>query len=193
MTHIALAAIHRTSKEDPSDEILLRFATQLRKLGVRAQGVVQARETRNENGSRRMGIINVADGANLTISQDRGADSRGCCLNSGAIADATAILRKAGADSAELVFVNRFGMLEAKGDGFASDMLALISAGIPLITVVEAKYLDAWNAFNGGLATALPPDEAAVQAWYFGLPQACAPLALKRPALTAEPCQWLPN
>lgn len=166
--HIAIAAVIHDGKHQ-TDETILRFVARLRQQGLRVHGTVQAPQTYSSAGSRQMGIIDLTDGSNLTISQDRGSGARGCCVDPGALADASLILRRACDANADLAVVNRYGKLEAEGDGFATDMLALMMAGIPMITVVKPKHLDAWRNFTGGMATELPADEALLLAWYCGV------------------------
>jgi hypothetical protein len=43
----------------------------------------------------------------------------------------------------------------------ADELLALMLAGIPLLTAVKLPYLDAWRQFTGGMAVELPADDAA--------------------------------
>jgi hypothetical protein len=68
-----------------------------------------------------------------------------------------------------LAVINRFGKLEAEGEGFAADMLALMSTGIPVLTAVKRKHLDAWRDVTGGMAAELQPNETALRDWYTNL------------------------
>ena len=38
--------------------------------------------------------------------------------------------------------------------------------GLPVVIAVPARYLDAWNAFAGGLDAQLPPSRAEIEAWW---------------------------
>lgn len=168
---LAIAAILHGSGNQ-TDELILQFVKQLRQKGLRVHGVVQTPQTYSSTGSRQMAIIDLTDGARLAISQDRGGGARGCCVDPGALADASIILRRACDDQADLAVINRFGKLEAEGEGFAADMLALMSAGIPVLTAVKEKHLAAWRNFTGGMAEELPANEAALRNWYGSLQQA---------------------
>ena len=90
-------------------------------------------------------------------------------MTPGGVAAASIALRRALAEGADLGVANRFGGLEARGEGFADEMLALMANGIPLLTVVADKYLDDWLRFTGNAATELPPQREAVEAWFAGL------------------------
>lgn len=164
-TCIAIAAVLHDN-DNQTDETIWRFVKQLRQQGQRVHGVVQAPQTYTHTGARQMTIIDVTDDRRLIISQDRGGGARGCCVDPGALAEASAILRRAGDDIADLAVINRFGKLEAEGEGFAADMLALMSTGIPVLTAVKRKHLDAWRDFTGGMAAELQPNETALRDWY---------------------------
>ena len=54
--------------------------------------------------------------------------------------------------------------LEAAGGGFAAELLELMAAGVPLLTVVSPRFQDDWRRYTGG-ASLLPADDDAVRAW----------------------------
>ncbi len=100
------------------------------------------------------------------ISQALGPAACGCNLDPRGIADASEVLRRAVREPAELALANRFGTLEAQGRGMADELLALMLAGIPLLIVVNTRYLAEWRDFTGGQALELPPNAAALQHWW---------------------------
>src|SRR5690606_41534938 len=75
--------------------------------------------------------LDLASGRRYALSQDLGPGSRACSLDTGALAAASQVLRHALQARADLVIVSRYGLAEAAGGGFANEMLALMSAGIP--------------------------------------------------------------
>lgn len=165
---LAAAAIIHTA-HDAADRLLADYARDLRSQGFRVRGVIKEDAFRGEACSRRMMIVDLDDNSHFLISQDLGPGSAGCCVDPGAIAAAGIALRRGLAEGADLVVANRFGVLEAGGEGFADEMLALMANGIPLLTVVADKYLDDWLRFTGNAATELPPQRDAVEAWFAGL------------------------
>lgn len=70
---------------------------------------------------------------------------------------------------ADLAIANRFGPLEAAGEGLAAEMLAVMAEGIPFLTIVADDYLPAWRHFTGGMSIELPADRAALDAWFANL------------------------
>lgn len=153
---------------DGIDALLVRFIAELRQDGCCVRGLVQP--PRAPEQKKQMVLIDLDDeNVRYDISQPLGEGACGCCLDPAGVAAASSVLRRALANGADLVVVNRFGTLEASGDGLAAEMLALMVDAIPLITVVNQRYLDAWRDFTGGVGAELPPRMEALRAWFTGL------------------------
>ena len=150
---IPVAAIVHEST-DQADELLLQFALSLKKAGLKVRGVAQVTASRPPADTRNMSIMDIFTGERLNISQNRGKDARGCCLDSAALSDASIILRRACADQPDLTVVNRYGRMEAEGSGFANELLELMSLGLPVLTVVDRKI---WT-HGAPLQEAWPPN-----------------------------------
>ena len=116
-----------------------------------------------------MVLRDLDDSQRFTISQNLGAGSVSCCVDPRGVVAAGIVLRRALAERADLVVVNRFGELEAAGGGFSAEMLALMAEGIPLLTIVADKHLEAWRHFCGGAALLIPPRLEALEAWFAAL------------------------
>lgn len=160
-----IAAIVHDHSGEP-DDLLAAFAARLLAAGHRVRGLVHLPHELTATG-KRMALMDVTDPtSHYPISQALGAASCGCNLDPGGIADASVVLRRALQERAELVIANRFGTLESEGGGMADELLALMLAGIPLLTAVKLPYLDAWRQFTGGMAIELPAEDAALQAWW---------------------------
>lgn len=161
-----IAAIVHDHSGEP-DGLLAAFAARQLAAGHRVRGLVHLPRESTASGKKRMALMDVTDpGSRYPISQALGAASCGCNLDPGGIADASVVLRRALQDHAELAIANRFGTLESEGGGMADELLALMLAGIPLLTAVKLPYVDAWRQFTGGTAIELPAEEAALQAWW---------------------------
>jgi hypothetical protein len=111
-----------------------------------------------------MVLVDIDTGAEYLVSQPLGRDSNACRADTQGFARASVVLRDALAAAPDLVVSNRFGGLEAEGGGFASELLALMAQGVPVLTVVAARHVAAWQHFTGGAAL-LPAEPGAVQAW----------------------------
>ncbi len=149
---------------DLVDEMLDAFASRLLAEGVRVRGLVQ--RYHGEGCACAMELVDLGSGESWRISQDLGAGSTSCRVDPSGVAAASVVLRRALDERPELVVVNRFGGLEKNGQGLADEMLAVMAEGIPFLTVVGRKNLDAWHAFCGGASEILPADATALQGWF---------------------------
>ncbi len=111
-----------------------------------------------------MVLVDIVSGEPYRVSQALGSGSKACRADTQGFARASEVLRAALSERPDLVIVNRFGSLEAEGRGFTAELLELMAAGVPLLTAVASRHLDAWQRFTGG-ATLLPASADAVQAW----------------------------
>ena len=166
--------VNRTHRS--ADGVLAEFANQLREQGWRVRGVVQDNVVSDNNCGRQMVLIDVSDGSRFPISQNLGTGSASCCVDPGGVVAASVALRRGLTDGADLVIANRFGELEAGGGGFAAEMLALMAEGIPLLTVVNERYLEDWRRFTGNTAQELEPQRQSLDAWFAKLVQQRKPV-----------------
>ena len=166
LLHVA-AIVH--SGKGMADGLLTSFITQLIAHGWQVNGLVTGATNNPEDCATRT-VRDVLTNDIYPISQNLGTGSGACCLDPGALTDAAIVLRRALEAKPDLAVVNRFGILEADGRGFAQEMLDIVTQGIPLLTVVSPAYVEAWRAFSGGLAQELPPQHQALLAWANSLP-----------------------
>lgn len=120
---------------------------------------------KDPNGRLPMLIQDVDTGHIYPISQALGSGSQSCSLNPAALADASIVLRSALIEKPDLVIVNRFGNMEAKGKGFAAEMLAIMAENIPVLTAVSHQYREQWLEFTGDAGGLLPLNSRDVMHW----------------------------
>jgi len=172
MTTFSFAAVLHAGRNE-GDEVLWRFCRHLQLAGWRVRGLLTSRG-KDPQGRLPMLIRDVHAGDSFAISQSLGPGSQACSLDPGGLAQASTVLRRSLAESPDLVLVNRFGALEATGRGFAPEMLALMSEGIPLLTLVSPQYLADWQRFTGTQDAVLPCEHEALLAWAEALPDSRA-------------------
>lgn len=149
-----------------ANRLLCDFAASTRARGWRVRGVVQDPQvSQRPVCHHHMELVDVELGERYVISQDLGSGSAACCLNPAGVTAASVVLRRALGENPDLVIANRFGVLEAEGSGFVAEIAAIAEAGIPLITAVARRHLQAWETFTGGWALSLPPQAEALEAW----------------------------
>jgi len=185
---LPIAAIVHDGKH-MTDHTLVHCIDHLRKRGWAVRGLVSGQIADQATGTTsgkthcqpQRTVRDLHTGQVYTISQNLGTGSTACCLDVGALLDAASVLHRAREAAPDLVVVNRFGILEADGGGFAQEMLDIMADGLPLLTVVSTTWLAAWRTFTGGLAQELAATPQALAAWARCLP-AAQRLPLNEPA-----------
>jgi hypothetical protein len=110
-------------------------------------------------------LRNLTTGARFSIFHDLGPDAAMCHLDgTGAVAAAAAVESDIAA-GCDLVLLNKFGKLEAAGDGLVSAFRAAITAGLPLLTSVSPAHDKPWRQFVDQEFAILPADPAAIDLW----------------------------
>lgn len=153
-------------KEGGADELFARVARRAERAGLRLAGALQKAEPHPGRGRCDMVLHDLASGAAIRISDDRGELAQGCRLDAGALTEAATLIEQAirGA-SPELVILNKFGKAEAEeGGGLRDAIAAALDADIPVLIGVAPAYLPALRDFAGDLC-AIVEDEAAVWRW----------------------------
>lgn len=158
-----IAAIVAPSGSD-ADRLLRDFVAELRHRKFRVRGLLQ--ESHPDDAGCRHSLIDIESGRRYPISQKLGSQSNACTLDTSALTDATQVMRRIAEEGADLAIFNRFSKLESSGDGFAAEMLQVMSNGIPVLTVVSPAHLAHWRHFTGGIASELAPAAAALSDWF---------------------------
>lgn len=144
--------------------LLADVVRSLRASGCRVRGLVMTRPCGGTDCASEMVLLDVETRDEYPVSQSLGSQSQSCRADPQGFARASVALRQALHDDPALLVVNRFGMLEAEGEGFRAEFLEILSQDVPLLTVVAARHVDAWQQFTGA-ATVLPADAQAVRDW----------------------------
>lgn len=147
------------------EEFFARLAARLQAEGVRVSGLLQHSLRTREEDRCTFEMEDLGQGVRYRISQDLGAGSDACSIDPTAVASASAVLRRSILDAPDVVMVNKFGALEAAGEGLREEMNAIVAAGLPMLTTVNAEQLEDWRAYVGTHTAELPMDLDAVMAW----------------------------
>ena len=146
--------------------LIADFARRLSESGARVAGVTQARIIDEATGRSRIVLRDVTDGALYAISQDLGAGSVACNLDSSELALACAAIERRVTDGVDLVVISKFSKQEASRGGLADAFRAAMVAKVPVVTAVSPHYLEEWREFAGPLAEFLTHDLDALSAWW---------------------------
>ncbi|WP_035680242.1 DUF2478 domain-containing protein, partial [Azospirillum brasilense] len=148
------------------DAMIDRFVMELQRRGFRVGGVIQRNTGAPGDCADLMELVDVATGQAYDISQHLGRQSQSCRVDPQGVAEASQALRRAIAERADLLVVNKFAGLEAHGEGLADELLAGIAEGIPVLTSVGSRFLNEWQSFTGGFTALISPDEDALWRWW---------------------------
>src|SRR5262249_18426782 len=94
-------------------------------------------------------LRDIASGEPYQIYADAAENSASCHIDASGVADACAgVLGQIPAS--DLVVLNKFGKLEATGQGLAPAFNAAVAARKPLLTTISKNHVEAWRAFASG-------------------------------------------
>lgn len=82
------------------------------------------------------------------------------------LADMTRRVKGAIKAGADLAFIPRFGAREIAGAGFSDAFGTVAAFGVPILTAVERRNVDAWLRFTGGIGTLLACRLRVVRPWW---------------------------
>jgi hypothetical protein len=148
-----------------TDRVLGDAAGLIAQAGLRPAGVVQINVERPQRFHCDMDLHILPEGPVINITQDLGANARGCRLDAGALENAVAAVSTRLAAGSDLLILNKFGKHEAEGRGFRPVIAEALERGLPVILGVNALNLDAFLTFSAGLGEQLPADPSAIARW----------------------------
>jgi len=137
----------------------------LRARGVAVGGLLQRFGERLSSGKHSMWLDDVISGRVIRLDQPRGAGARSCTLDASALADAACLLRRAAVVGCNIIFVPRFGSVEAEGGGMRVEIAEAVLSGAVVVTGVRPALLPDLELFLGGPGTVLLPSAASVAGW----------------------------
>lgn len=148
------------------DTLLATFASDVICHGYRVGGVVQENIKGRCDTCQSMRLIDLMTGRAIAISQELGNGAEGCRLNPAGLAEAAVVVSGAVAANVELVVVNKFGKQEFAGGGLRAGIADAVMAGVPLVTAVPERNLDAWLEFTGSHGITLLCEQNYIDAWW---------------------------
>lgn len=144
------------------------FVESLKNSGVRVGGIIQEKTIMENGGMARVDAVDIATGNRIPLNRPTPETwrKRVCSLDLSALAETTAILRRATDERVDLIVVEKFGDAEKDGEGLTEEILQGIAAGIPLLVAVPEPNLDAWTERTGGIGAVVPCTEEALHDWW---------------------------
>ncbi len=162
----AAAVVFRHDEHDR--QALADFARELADSGCRLGGVVQEAFFDDQGCRTHIDSVDLATGDRVMINQPSRtrADGSGCTLDTAALADAGAPLRRALINRPDLIVAEKFGEQEQSGAGLVDDILAIIAEGLPILVLVPEPALECWRELTGGETAEVPCEAGALRRWW---------------------------
>ena len=162
----AAAVVYRIGEHDR--RALIDFAREQADGGCRLGGMVQEAYFDDQGRRTHIDSVDLVTGDHVMINQPSRyfPEGKECTLDTAALADAGAPLRRALVDQPDLVIVEKFGEQEESGAGLAYDILAVIAAGLPTLVLVPEPALARWRDMTGGEIAEIPCAGDALRRWW---------------------------
>lgn len=159
------AVIYPAGEGGHADIILDAVASRLLSDGRKLAGAVQRNTHDGDRCRCEMTLQDLASGTLVQISEDRGAEAKGCRLDTSALEEIVGLVCASLESGAELLIVNKFGKREAEGHGFRQAIEGACTAATPVLMMVSSENKPACREYVEAAYIELPLDEEAVIAW----------------------------
>jgi nucleoside-triphosphatase THEP1 len=159
------AAVVYGARDNP-DRLLLDFTEDLRRSGVRTAGLIQLNSWMGQSDHHDVRTVVLSSGEIVPVTHDRDLGPTGCGLDCGQLASIAKIIETAIHEGADLVVINRFGKLEAKGKGLIELIQKAAEADIPMLIAVPEHRFAGWIKYSAGMSVRLPCRRAALDRWW---------------------------
>jgi hypothetical protein len=148
-----------------ADKFLAGWGYALRDAGLSVAGLVQLNTFERDPGKCDMAVEELFSGAVLELSENRGPGSSGCRLDRGILAEAAGLLLAALEERPDIVVLNKFGKVEAEGEGLRDALAKAVELEVPILVGVPFRNLDQWRLFAGDLAEECPVGSPRIGEW----------------------------
>ena len=135
-----------------ADRLISELGYKMRNAGIAVAGIVQHNRFTRDRTKCDMEVEELSSGTVLKLSEDRGKEARGCRLDRSALSEAASLLSSSIASGPELVILNKFGKIEAEGQGLRDALAQAVQLGAPVIVGVPYRNVEQWRIFAEGLA-----------------------------------------
>ncbi|RTL68589.1 MAG: DUF2478 domain-containing protein [Hyphomicrobiales bacterium] len=144
-----IAILYGEGKGELANQAIAEVTYALRQRGKALAGALPINKARDDRCRCDMELEDLRTGKRIPISEDRGADARGCKLDMSGLEEAVGLSLSAVACGADALIINRFGKAEAEGRGFRAAIAAAFERGIPVILAVGSSNIKSWQEFAG--------------------------------------------
>jgi nucleoside-triphosphatase THEP1 len=156
---------------------IANFGYRLREAGVAVAGIVSYQpNSRETSEGYDIEVEDLASRIILQLSDDSVIRNADCRLDPAALQEAAALISASFRNAPELVILNKFGRLEAEGEGLRNVICDAVELGIPVVVGVPECHIEPWRTFTNGLAEEASIDSPCVDLWLarWGFRAGCA-------------------
>jgi hypothetical protein len=151
--------------DDDPDRLLLDFAEDLRGSGRRVAGIIQLGRARPP-GNHELDAVVLPSVERVNLGHHHPGAALGCRPDPSRLASVARVIAAAIAEGVDLVVINRFGKLEAEGQGLIHLIKSAVHADIPVVTAVPEHRFAAWLNYSGGMSVRLRCHRVALDHWW---------------------------
>ena len=159
-----IAALIYRGEGDDELRTLWRAVGQLRDRGFSIKGLLN--KTDAQGGKMRDRVYSLTDSREYAIMYDGGCTEEDTCkLDPRGLAASSEVIREALQSPPDILVFNKFGHAESEGRGLIDEYAQAVAAGIPVISLLQDKYLPQWREFTDGMGTELENGLQGVLDW----------------------------
>lgn len=148
-----------------ADKFLAGWGYALRAAGLNVAGLVQLNTFERDPGKCDMAVEELFSGTVLQLSEDCGKESRGCRLDRSILTEAAGLLLSALEERPDIMILNKFGKVEAEGEGLRDALAKAVELEVPIVVGVPFRNVDQWRIFAGDLAEECQTDSPRIRDW----------------------------
>lgn len=158
-----IAALIYRGEGDDELRTLWQAVGQLRDRGFSIKGLLN--KTDAQGGKMRDRVCSLTDSREYAIMYDGGCTEDTCKLDPRGLAASSEVIREALQSPPDILVFNKFGHAESEGSGLIDEYAQAVAAGIPVISLLQDKYLPQWREFTDGMGTELENGLQGVLDW----------------------------
>ena len=148
-----IAALIYRGEGDDELRTLWQAVGQLHDWGFSIKGLLN--KTDAQGGKMRDRVCSLTDSREYAIMYDGGCTEDTCKLDPRGLAASSEVIREALQSPPDILVFNKFGHAESEGSGLIDEYAQAVAAGIPVISLLQDKYLPQWREFTDGMGTEL--------------------------------------
>ena len=133
--------------------------------GLKVVGLIQQESLLPGRSRCDMELEDIASGARIPISEERGAAARGCRLDPASLAAAYMAARAGLTTDTDLVVISKFGKIEAEGGGLRDLIAEALERDVPVLIGVPERNLPGWQDFAGDFAVHVTLNDRDIVTW----------------------------